>query len=193
MSRLVLVRHATSAHPQPRTMNIDGFRAWRAAYEAAGIRADERVPDELARLVRNADLVVSSDAPRAVQSARLIAPSAGIEPSPLLRELDLEGLDLRGLTLPFHAWALVVGLRTLAQSLRGRYPSPEESARIARAVAWLTQLAEGRELVVVVTHASFRRRLARELQQAGWSHDTGPRGLAPWSAWWMTRNAGAER
>ncbi len=96
MSRLVLVRHAMSAHPQQRTMNTDGFRAWRSAYEAAGIRPGERKPDELALRLRDADVMVSS---------------------------------------------------------------------------------------VVVTHASFRRRPAQQLQHAGWRQDTGPRGLAPWSAW----------
>jgi len=107
--RLALVRHARSAHVHTGWINTTGFRAWREAYEAAGIREDERIPADLERLAASADLVLASDAPRAMASARLLAPGREILVSPLLRELDLEGPNLGGLPLPLAAWALAVG------------------------------------------------------------------------------------
>lgn len=181
--RVVLVRHAHSAHVHAGWVSAAGFRAWRVAYEAAGIRADERVPDHLGHLVGRADLVLSSDSVRAVASARLLAPGQEIVVSPLLRELELEGPALGGLRLPLGMWAVAVGVRTLVRTVRGQYPSPAEAARIGDAAAWLEDLAAQHALTVVVTHAMFRRRLSARLEQTGWQAERWPRSMRPWSAW----------
>src|SRR6185295_1032562 len=101
--RVALVRHARSSHVHSGWISASGFRAWREAYEAAGIREDERVPAPLEQLARRAGLVLSSDAARALASARLLAPGREIVASPLLRELDLESPSLGRLRLPLAA------------------------------------------------------------------------------------------
>jgi broad specificity phosphatase PhoE len=73
-TRIALVRHARSSHVHAGWIDAGGFRVWREAYEAAGIHQDERVPADLGPLLGGADLVVASDAARAVASARLLAP-----------------------------------------------------------------------------------------------------------------------
>jgi broad specificity phosphatase PhoE len=183
---VALVRHARSSHIHAGWITANGFRAWRDAYEAAGIRDDERVPDELARLV-GAELVVSSDAARAVASARLLARGREIVISPLLRELDLESPALGGLRLPLAAWALAVGGRPLFLTLRRQYPSPAEAARIDNAAAWLEKLAVQHSSIVAVTHASFRRQLATRLVHNGWQLEPGRRSQQHWSVWLLRR------
>lgn len=186
-SRVALVRHARSAHVHAGWVTASGFRAWRAAYETAGIREDERVPANLEQLVGGADLVLSSDAARAVDSARLLAPGHKIGVSALLRELDLEGPTLGGLRLPLAGWALAVGGRTLLLSLRRQYPSPAEATRVNSAAAWLEELAARHSLIVAVTHASFRRQLSTRLAQTGWEAEPGRRSVQHWSAWLFRR------
>ena len=181
--RIALVRHARSSHVHAGWITSDGFRAWRVAYEAAGIREDERVPASLEQLVQRADLVLSSDAARAVATARLLAPGHEIVISPLLRELDLEGPALGGLRLPLGAWAVAVGGRALLLSLRRQYPSAAETARVNSAAAWLEELAAEHSLIVAVTHASFRRQLSARLVKTGWQAEPGRRSLQNWSAW----------
>jgi broad specificity phosphatase PhoE len=176
--RLALVRHARSSHVHAGWIDTNGFRAWREAYEAAGIHEGERVPAHLEQLVERADLVLSSDAPRAVASARLLAPGDEIIASPLLRELDLRGPHLGALRLPLAAWALAVGGRTLLLTLRRQYPSAAEADRVEQAATWLVELVVQHSLIVAVTHASFRRRLASRLvQKAG----TASQAVAPCS------------
>lgn len=186
-TRIALVRHARSAHIHAGWINASGFRAWRDAYEAAGIRADERVPDELSQLACGAGLVVSSDAARAVASARLLAPGREIAVSPLLRELELEGPSLGGLRLPLAAWALAVGGRALLLTLRRQYPSPAEAARIDNGAAWLEELAVQHGSIVAVTHASFRRQLATRLVHNCWQREPGRRSHQHWSTWLFNR------
>jgi broad specificity phosphatase PhoE len=181
--RIVLVRHGRSAHVHTGWITAEGFRAWRTAYEAAGISAGERIPAPLAELAERADLVVASDAVRAVASARRLAPEHEVVVAPLLRELDLEGPALGGLRLPLLGWALAVGGRALVLTLRGQYPAAAEAARIGQAAEWLEELAARHSLLVAVTHASFRRRLAARLAQAGWQAEPGRRTVRPWSAW----------
>ena len=104
--RVALVRHAPSSHVQTGWITASGFRAWREAYEAAGIREDQRPPVHLEQLVGRAALVLSSDAARAVASARLLAPGRDIVVSPMLRELDLESPSLARLRLPLRGGQL---------------------------------------------------------------------------------------
>lgn len=184
-SRVALIRHARSSHVHAGWIDANGFRAWREAYEAAGIHESERVPDHLERLADSADVVLSSDAPRAVASARLLAPGHEMIVSPLLRELDLRPLHLGALRLPLPAWALAVGGRTLLLTIRGQYPSAAETDRINKAAAWLEELAVQHSLILVVTHATFRRRLANRLLQAGWQREPGRRTMKHWSAWFF--------
>lgn len=190
--RVALVRHARSSHVHAGWIDASGFRAWREAYEAAGIREDEQVPAHLDELGRRADLVVSSDAARAVASARMLAGGREIVVSPLLRELDLEGPTLGGVRLPLAAWALAVGGRILVRSLRGQHPSVAEAARVDGAAAWLEELAGRHALIVAVTHASFRRQLANRLVRGGWQAEPGRRSLRPWSAWLFSRRSAGE-
>jgi broad specificity phosphatase PhoE len=192
-ARIALIRHGHSAHVRTGWMDAAGFRAWRKAYEAAGILEGERVPADLLQLAASADLVLASDAPRAMASARLLAPGREILVSPLLRELDLEGPNLGGLPLPLAAWALAVGVRMLFLIFRRQYPSAAEATRVHQAATWLEELAAQHALTVVVTHASFRRQLSRRLEPKGWQAEPGRRSLRPWSTWLFRRRSPASR
>ena len=186
-SRIALVRHARSSHVHAGWITASGFRAWRESYEAAGIRDDERAPANLEHLVRQAGLVLSSDAPRAVSSARLLAPGREIVVSPLLSELDLEGPSLGGLRLPLWAWSLAVGGSILLLTLRRQYPSAAERDRVDGASAWLEQLASQHPLIVAVTHGMVRRQLSARLRQMGWRSEPGGGSLRHWSAWFFKK------
>ena len=191
-SRIALIRHGRSAHVHAGWINATGFRAWREAYEAAGIRADERAPAHLQQLMAGVDLVLSSDAARAQATARLLAPEHKVVSSPLLRELDLESPRLGGLRLPLAAWVLAVGGRTLVLTLRGQYPSIAEATRINNAAAWLTELSEQHSMIIAVTHGSFRQQLSNRLVQTGWQSEPGRRSIQHWSAWFLRRSANQE-
>lgn len=183
MPRLVLVRHGRSAHGHAGLLDADGFRRWREAYEAAGILADEVPPPEVASLADASAQIVASEAPRAVESARLLARGRDVLTSPLLRELDLPppAIPLR---MPLPAWALAIGLRSL---VAGGHATAEERARVAEAAAWLSSLAAERGCVVAVTHATFRSLLAKKLLAEGWRRETAKQRSMHWSAWIHSR------
>lgn len=187
LRHIALIRHARSSHVHAGWVNADGFRRWREAYEAAGIRDDQAVPAELQRLVARSDIVLCSDAARAVATADLIAPGREVVVSQLLRELELEGPGLGGARMPLGAWPLAVGARILARKLRGLYPSADELARLDDAVALLDELSTTHPRMVVITHGMFRRRLSARLIRMGWRADGTNRSMRPLSAWQLSR------
>jgi len=134
----------------------------------------------LAEFVCDASLVVSSDAPRAQESARLLWPGREIVSSRLLRELELPAPELGRLRLPLAAWALAIGVRNAR-------PARAEIARAEEAASWLSSLAAHEPFVVAVTHGSVRRLLARSLVLAGWQPQGRSRPVQPWSAWLFDR------
>lgn len=185
-ARILLVRHGRSSHIQNGWIDAAGFNAWREAYEAAGIVDTDRPPASLMRLAADAGVVAASDAPRAVESARLLAAGREVTVSPLLRELDLQSPRLGGIRLPLRAWAVAVGARMLAMKLRGRYPSAAEAARVDEAADWLEGLAASGSAIVAVTHASVRRQIANRLVRSGWRSEARPF-ARHWSVWPLVR------
>jgi broad specificity phosphatase PhoE len=181
---IVLIRHGRSAHVHAGWIDLAGFQRWRAAYEAAGIDPLDRPPAPLQALASTAGAIVTSDIPRAVESARLLAPGAQLLVSPLLRELALVPPNLRRIRLPLLGWALTYGLRML---VRGRgHVTADEEERARQAATWLAGLAREHGHVAVVTHHTFRSVLAKELQSRSWHAAIPRRKSAHWSAWILT-------
>lgn len=159
-------------------MDRAGFLAWRVAYEAAGVDPNDVPPAGLRALASEAGVIVSSDTPRAFQSARLLAPDVDVVASPLLRELDLVPPELGSIRLPLLGWALTFAPRVLT----GAHLKPAEQERARSAADWLIELTETHGRVLAVTHASFRSELARTLAASGWKAERQGRSRH-WSAW----------
>ena len=89
--RVLLIRHGPSAHSEsPGWIDAAGVDRWREAYDAAGILSDSVPPPGISSEVAGADVLVTSDLPRALASAERLAPGKAVHVSPLFRELSLE-------------------------------------------------------------------------------------------------------
>ncbi|HEX9986016.1 MAG TPA: hypothetical protein VGF69_22335 [Thermoanaerobaculia bacterium] len=181
--RIVLVRHGRSAHVHAGWIDYTGFLRWRETYEAAGIDPREVPPPELQQVAATAGLLLASDAPRAIESARLLAPGAEVTVSPLLRELELTPPNLGRMRLPLAGWALVFGVRMLRHPL----VSPAEKERAQTVATWLATLTEQHGTIVVLTHHSFRSLLAKTLTADAWQATLPRRRSSHWSIWSFAR------
>jgi broad specificity phosphatase PhoE len=194
VSEIILVRHARSAHVERGWLNAEGVRQWMIAYDAAEIAAHDPPPMQLVELAKGAGTIVASDLPRAIASAAVLAPSANVQTSVLLREAPLETPDrpfprLWGIRLPLRLWGMVFMSRWLWASWR-KLPLPGvDEVALARAEAaadWLVDLSAGRGRVIAVTHGTFRTLVTAALERRGWQ---GPdkRPFHNWSAWRFER------
>jgi len=186
--QIVFVRHGRSGHVHKGWIDVAGFGRWRDAYEAAGIDEQDQPPPELKDLASASGLIVASDAPRAIQSAKMLDPRRHITTSPLLQELTLAPPNIGGVRMPLAAWALAFGVRWLARAaLRRPHESVEEVERSRDAVQWLSNLAERHGSVVAITHNTFRSLLSRHLIEQGWRCEIPRRRSSHWSAWVLRR------
>ena len=181
LRQILLIRHGRSAHVHTGWIDRAAFFRWREAYEAAGIAEHETPPAALRELARAAGVVVASDAPRAITSAKAIHPAGPVVTSPLLRELEMLPPDFGALQLPLAGWGL-------AWLLAGAHATPEEVARARAAAAWIDELTKSHPTLPVVTHGSFRRLLANALLDAGWKASNDRRRIHHWSVYRLLRD-----
>ena len=183
-ARLLLVRHGRSAHTHDgRWIDADGVRRYRTQYDAAGIATESLPPSALVAEAAAAQMIASSDLPRALASAERLAPGRGIVVSPLLRETHLEIPPWAVGRLPLLAWSAVLHLHWGFRIWRHIDVSAEERAQAEAAADWLVTLAGESLTIVAVTHGVFRRTLASRLACRGWQPERSRRPYHNWSVW----------
>ena len=168
-------------------MHAAGVHDYENAYDAAGILDDDAPPPELIRVAEAAQVVAASDLPRAIASARRIAPARDPDVTPLLREFRLEPAEWMP-RLPMQVWDVFSHVQWSYRLLRG---TPHDVVRRADLAAeWLAQRAVDSATVVAVTHGGFRRIVASRLEARGWRSGSERRSFANWSVWSYSRDAG---
>lgn len=166
-------------------MRGPGVHEFENAYDAAGILDHDAPPPELIRLAAGADVIAASDLPRAIASARRIAPARDPDVTPLLREFRLEPPRW----VPHLPIQLLDVISHVQWSYRLFRDAPHDALRRAGdAAEWLAQRAAGSATVVAVTHGGFRRLLASRLETRGWSAGPGRRSYENWSIWSFSRD-----
>ena len=161
--------------------------AWRVGYDAAGLLDDEAPPAELKVLVQSADLVVSSDFPRAVQTAERLLDGRPFPTSQLLREAPTDVPPWNGVRLPRRLWEWAMLARWGYRILRGTDIPPQDLARGLAAARWLDDLSTQHTHIAVATHGVFRRILARQLLTVGWQPRGKWRSYDHWSVWSLSK------
>lgn len=185
VQRVMLVRHGPSAHEHDGSwIDSASARRFEERYDAAPIRGDETPPESLVALARMADLILASDLPRAVTSARAIAPDRDPIVSLLLRELSFD-LPAWGPRLPLSIWDGLHHMTWSARLVLGIESA--ETRRARRAAAWLDSVTANAALTIAITHGGFRRLLAAQLVERGWTHAPGWRRYHNWSVWAFSR------
>ena len=187
-----LVRHGRSAlvHDGSWFRWVD-VHAYEDAYDAHGIRDDDRPGTELDTLVGQNPKIVASDLPRAIASAERIAGDQHIELSPLLREIRLEPPRWVPVPLPILIWDVFSHVQW---SYRLFNKTDHAYVRRAREAAdWLIGHAGRSSNVLAVTHGGFRRILDGRLVARGWRRGFDKRSYENWSVWSYRSESSSER
>ena len=190
--RILLVRHGHSAHTtRAGWLDAAGVLRWRDAYDAAGILDDSRPSPALVAEAASADCVVASDMPRAIASAERLAPGKQIRVVPLVREMYLDLPTWLVARWPLGVWAVCINAHWAYRELRHGIATPTELRRAAEAVESLEAISRDAPTTVVVTHGAFRRLLALQLVERGWTAGARTGGYRNWSVWRFSHRAGA--
>lgn len=170
---IVLFRHGVPKVEEGVWLTPREMARWVADYEAGGL-VEQAVPEASLRAAVNLQRLVSSRAPRAVESGRLLTGN-----SPLgderLREAALPTAPWPLPAAPPMLWATLFRLAWLAGWSREGESLRTARERAADAAGLLEGWARESGSLGVVGHALFNRLIARELLARGWS---GPRRTA---------------
>lgn len=166
-------------------MNRRAVSAFEDAYDAASILDEAVPPIDLLRASENADVICSSDLPRAIATARRVAPDREIVITPLLREIRLEPPLWIPFALPISTWdALSHAQWSYRLWAKSRNAFVE---RADQATEWLEERASRARTTLVVTHAGFRRLLHARFRSRGWRSLHARQSYEHWSIWALER------
>jgi broad specificity phosphatase PhoE len=163
-----------------------GVEHWRQVYDTTGIRHDSPPPVALSHVVSAATHVLSSDMPRALQSAVLLAPQRPVKGDAVFREAALSIPDWPT-RLPLRVWGTIIYLGWQFRTLLGRPDDAHHRQRAAVAAAQLAALVQDGSSACVITHGVFRTLLSRELHGLGWTMTERRGGYSHWSSWHFVR------
>lgn len=181
---ITLVRHGEPAQSRKIRLSSAEYRRWWARYEELGIKPGQTAPEPLKARARNADVVLVSVRPRAVETALAICGEHKVfERHDLLVECPLPPPKLPDwLKLSPKIWGFLARVRWILSDNHGEVETHKQAeARAERAARHVMGLAEAGQDVMVVAHGYFNQRVGGALQRLGWRL-TDDQGFRYWSA-----------
>jgi broad specificity phosphatase PhoE len=165
-----LIRHGKSKNIDTNRMTCKEFKDWIKKYNDSGVFEENSYPSETFEKIASANLVITSDLKRSIESATLLNPNINVISEPLFRETELPNLltKLGGLKLNPNIWAVILrclwfsGYSWECESLS----SAKDRAKVASDL--LVEYAQEHTTVVLVGHGFFNMLIAKELQKMGW-------------------------
>ncbi|MBU8917620.1 histidine phosphatase family protein [Bacillus sp. FJAT-29953] len=165
-----LIRHGRSLWTENNPMTCKEFKKWVEQYEGSGVYSENSYPSETLRLMSAANIVITSDLKRSIESASYLNSNIKTISAPLFRETELPSLskNFGGLKLKPNIWT--VFLRCLwfsGYSIECESLSDAKN-RAKAASERLIEFAKEKDVVALVGHGFFNMLIAKELLKSGW-------------------------
>lgn len=165
---IILVRHGKPALSRKVRLTWREFRDWWIRYDEGGIKPGQKPPKKVIQWAREADTVLSSPLPRAVESAAL---AAGREPDatlPGLVEAALPSPPLGPLKMRPKSWGTIARIIWFIGYSDGMESHFEARTRANDVCSDLEHHAAGGKIVYVSGHGWFNRMVKGSLMARGW-------------------------
>ena len=155
-------------------LNWRQYKDWWTLYEHSPLRDDQFAPDALKELVKDADIVLSSTLPRAIQTAERAAPGHDIIQHEMFVEANLPPPLIPGVKYLPKTWNVLARAAWMSGHTLDGESQKRARVRAALAAGRLhEESANGK--VYLAAHGWFNRMLRPELKKLGWTcvHDGG--------------------
>lgn len=168
-----LIRHGKSKHVDNNRMTCKEFMNWIKKYDECGVFEENIYPAKTLEKIKAANLVLTSDLKRSIESAQLLKPNIKVISDPLFRETELPNRLIKqgGLKLHPKIWAVILRCLWLIGISWGCESLNTAKARVKTAANQLVTYAQEHSSVVLVGHGFFNLLIAKELQKMGWKFD----------------------
>lgn len=165
-----LIRHGKSRWIDNSRITCQEFKIWVDKYDNNGVFEENYFPAVTLKIISTANIVITSDLQRSVESANLLNPNLKAISLSLYRETELPTplTKLRGLKLNPNIWAVILRCLWFSGYSRGCESLSSAKYRSKKAAELLVEFAQELETVVLVGHGFFNMLIANELQKMGW-------------------------
>ena len=166
--KIVILRHGKPKIGTSGRLAASGFGQWVAAYNRAGIDSVHAPSPNAIAQAKACSIVVCSNLPRSIESARVLG----------IKDIEVQDSLFRECEMPYANWSYpklsVLGWSFVFRILQMfGYSSNAESFKEARQRAYrcalqLSELAQKNESVLFVGHGSLNWLIAKNLLRMGW-------------------------
>ncbi|MEO0465799.1 MAG: histidine phosphatase family protein [Pseudomonadota bacterium] len=178
MGPIIISRHGRPAldRKQGPRLTWNDYVDWWARYEAGSLAPGQTVPDDLIDIVADADLVMTSQRPRAIETAALAAPHMTALRDAMFNEAPLPPPRLRGMKYLPKTWNVLARTAWLNGHSLGGETVGQARERAEAAAQRLHEAAQSGK-VYLAAHGWFNRMLRPKLRALGWreTHNGGDR------------------
>ncbi|WP_017932249.1 histidine phosphatase family protein [Robiginitomaculum antarcticum] len=165
---LIIARHGRPALSRKVRLTWREYRDWWQAYDAGGLADDQIAPNGISTLAQEADLVVSSTLPRAMQTAHIARSAAADLVDVVFVEAPLPPPHLPLLKLRPKTWGTLARICWFWGFPDGMETVDEARIRAGEAAEMLEREASGGKLVLLTAHGWFNRMIRTQLVRRGW-------------------------
>ncbi|GJL95074.1 MAG: phosphoglycerate mutase [Hyphococcus sp.] len=180
--RIITARHGRPDLARDVKITAKEYGDWWARYDASGLHPDERPPEGLIKIAKNAKTVLSSTLPRAIETARQATGGAREVPAdPMFVEAPLPPPPVPLLSLQPGTWGVI----SRSFWFWGYTPDGVEShmeswARVRKITARLADYAADGD-VLLCAHGYLNWMIDQRLRKEGWIRTERDGGNHYWS------------
>ncbi len=164
---IILARHGRPHADRTVRLNAGGYREWWAAYDTVGLYPGDEPPADVIAAAREADILIASGLPRAVATAKAVAPGREIGVDPLFIEAPLPPPPM-----PFQlkppTWGVLSRIMWWLGYSEGGETRAQAEVRADKGAALLVDTARGGSSVMVFAHGWFNRMMRPALKRRGY-------------------------
>lgn len=143
------------------------YRDWWQRYEAGNLATDQTVPAKLMAEIKAVDLVLSSERPRAIETAQWATEGRSPETNPVFNEAPLPPPRFKTRKYLPKTWNILARTYWLRGHALDGESVDEARTRAIEAAQHLHEAAQGKS-VYLAAHGWFNRMLRRPLRKLGW-------------------------
>ncbi|OLN21320.1 histidine phosphatase family protein [Domibacillus antri] len=168
---ITLVRHGKSVWIENKPITCQEFKNWVKEYDCNGVFEEKSYPVETLEKIAAANIIITSDLKRSVESANFLNSNSTAISDPLFceTELPIPLTKFWGLKLNASIWAVILRCLWFSGYSNGCESLSEAKRRAEKASKFLVKCAEEHNNVVLVGHGFLNMLIAKELKKAGWN------------------------
>jgi broad specificity phosphatase PhoE len=170
--RITLLRHGQPAFALSGRVRAEDLRKYAKLYASSGIVG--KPPRTTVDAVQGHNIVVCSDLPRSLESAKALGLARIYSEDSLFGEIAIPHFSGGSITLPVGVWVVVLRSLWLLGFSRNGESLSNARRRARQATERLTQWATEYEKVLLVGHGLMNYLIAKELLADGWVGPSNP-------------------